>query len=190
MLALSCDVADAEAVNRAFTTIEETFGAPSILVNNAAVLGPSGVLNTSAEDWEQVMAVNVTGAFHCIQRALPAMQANGYGRIINIGSNAGKMGSHSGVVAYAASKAALHNLTRAIAAEAAPHGITINALAPAMIDSAMAQSPDTEKYAEMVLVGRMGTPEDVAYVALFLASSAASYITAEVIDVNGGFHID
>ena len=190
MLALACDVADEAAVDAAISEVEATFGAPSILVNNAGILGPAGVANTSLEEWQRVFDVNSTGAFLCIRRVLPAMREARYGRIINIGSNSGKMGSLSGVTAYAASKAAVHNLARAVAPEVAREGITVNALAPSMVESRMTQRPNMDQYAELVLVGRMGTPTDVAYAALFLASSAASYITAEVMDVNGGYYID
>ncbi len=190
MLVLQCDVADEAAVDVAISQVEATFGAPSILVNNAGILGPAGVSSTSLEEWQRVFDVNSTGAFLCIRRVLPAMREARYGRIVNIGSNSGKMGSLSGVTAYAASKGAVHTLARAVAPEVAMDGITVNALAPSMIQSRMTQLPNMDQYAKLVLVGRMGTPDDVAYAALFLASSAASFITAEVMDVNGGYYID
>ena len=190
MLALRCDVSDEAAVDAAIGEVESRFGAPTILVNNAGILGPAGLTNTSLEDWQRVFDVNSTGAFLCIRRVLPAMREARYGRIINIGSNSGKMGSLSGVTAYAASKAAVHNLARAVAHEVAADGITVNALAPSMIRSRMTERPNMDRYAELVLVGRMGEPDDVAYAALFLGSSAASFITAEVMDVNGGYYID
>lgn len=190
MLALDCDVADEAAVDEAISQVEAAFGAPSILVNNAGILGPAGVPNTSLEEWQRVFDVNSTGAFLCIRRVLPAMREARYGRIINIGSNSGKMGSLSGVTAYAASKGAVHTLAKAVAPEVAKDGITVNALAPSMVHSRMTERPNMDQYAELVLVGRMGTPDDVAFAALFLGSSAASFITAEVMDVNGGYYID
>ena len=190
MLALDCDVADEAAVDAAISRVEETFGAPSILVNNAGILGPAGVPNTTLEDWQRVFDVNSTGAFLCIRRVLPAMREARYGRIINVGSNSGKMGSLSGVTAYAASKGAVHTLAKAVAPEVAKEGITVNALAPSMVHSRMTERPNMDQYAKLVLIGRMGTPSDVAYAALFLGSSAASFITAEVMDVNGGYYID
>ena len=156
MLAVDCDISDASSVDAAIGAVEAAFGAPSILVNNAGILGPAGIANTTPEDWQRVFDVNVTGAFLCIRRVLPAMREARYGRIINIGSNSGKMGSLSGVVAYAASKAALHNLARAVAPEVARDGITVNALAPSIIQTRMTQTPDMPKYAELVLVGADG----------------------------------
>ncbi len=190
LLAVACDVSDEVAVDQAIGNVERSLGAPSILVNNAAILLPAGILDTSPEEWRRVLEVNLTGAFLCTRRVVGAMRDAGYGRIVNIGSNAGKMGGYSAVTAYAASKAGLHNLTRAISTEFAPHGITANAIAPFFIETRMARAGEFSHLAEQIPVGRVGSVDDVAYAALFLASSAASYITAEVMDVNGGYYID
>jgi len=187
---IECDISDAESVDAAFLETEDSLGVPSILVNNAAILRIAGLLDTTPEDWRRILDVNVTGAFICTQRAVPGMQDAGYGRIVNIGSNSGKMGGTSAVTAYAASKAALHNLARSVATEFAGFGITANVVAACLIDTGMAADAGLERLVDRIPVGRIGTVEDVVYSTLFLASSAASYITAEVMDVNGGFYID
>jgi 3-oxoacyl-[acyl-carrier protein] reductase len=118
------------------------------------------------------------------------MNERGFGRVINIGSNSGKMGGTSNVVAYAASKAALHNLARSIASEQARHGVTANAIAACLIDTEMAHSADLDELGRSSPMGRLGSPEDIAYAVLFLAAPEAAYITGEVMDVNGGYYID
>jgi 3-oxoacyl-[acyl-carrier protein] reductase len=185
---IRCDVSDERDVDAAFSQVEAELGAVGILVNNAAILRHATVEETSLDLWRHVLDVNLTGAFLASRRALPGMRQAGYGRIVNIGSNSGKTGGSSSVVAYAASKAALHNLARSIAAEQAANGITANAIAACLIDTDMAA--DIRGYLDRVPVGRMGTVDDVAYATLFLASSEASYITGEVMDVNGGYLID
>ncbi|MEN8112888.1 MAG: SDR family NAD(P)-dependent oxidoreductase [Actinomycetota bacterium] len=190
LLPIECDIADEDSVDAAIAQIEEAFGAPSILVNNAAILPIAGLVDTTPEVWRRTLDVNITGAFLCTRRVVPAMREAKYGRIINIGSNSGKMGGTAPVTAYAATKAALHNLARSVATEFAKDGITANAVAACLIDTGMATDAGLEKYVERIPVGRIGTVDDVVYATLFLASTAAGYITAEVMDVNGGFYID
>lgn len=185
---IRCNVAEERDVDAAFSAIEADWGSVGILVNNAAILRHATLAETSLDLWREVLNVNLTGAFLTSRRAVPGMQRAGYGRIINIGSNSGKTGGSSSVVAYAASKAALHNLARSIASEQAKNGITANAIAACLIDTEMAAG--ILQFADRIPVGRLGTVDDVAYATLFLASSEASYITGEVMDVNGGFLID
>jgi NAD(P)-dependent dehydrogenase (short-subunit alcohol dehydrogenase family) len=187
---IACDVSDERAVDAAFTAIEGALGPPAILVNNAAVLSTGTVEGTTPDQWRRTLDVNVTGAFLASRRALAGMRAAGYGRIVNIGSNSGKMGGSVAVVAYAASKAALHNLSRSIATEQGRNGITANTVAAAVIRTEMAEAAGLDHLVERIPVGRMGRPEEVAYAALFLASSEAAYVTGEVMDVNGGFYLD
>ena len=143
---------------------------------------------TTLQSWQRSIDVNLTGAFLCARRALPAMREAGYGRVLAIGSSAGKTGGAKSVAAYGASKAGVMALAKAIASEYAPFGITSNALAPSLIDTDMISSmPDM---ASKVPVGRLGTVHDVADIVAFLCSEHAGYITAEVVDVNGGFLID
>jgi 3-oxoacyl-[acyl-carrier protein] reductase len=134
------------------------------------------------------MSVNLDGAFLCARRALPAMRENGFGRIIAIGSSAGISGGSVRCAAYAASKAGLMTMTKAIATEFGPYGITANALAPALIRTPMLG--EIADLADRIPVARVGETDDVAACVAFLCSDHASYITGEVVDVNGGFLID
>ena len=177
-------------MDRAIGEVETALGPIDILVNNAAVLHLAPLAETDLRTWQRTLDVNVTGAFLLARRCVPGMNERGFGRIINIGSNSGKMGGTSNVVAYAASKAALHNLARSIASEQARHGVTANAVAACLIDTEMARSAALEDLAKRSPMGRLGTREDVAYAVLFLAAPEAAYITGEVMDVNGGYYID
>jgi 3-oxoacyl-[acyl-carrier protein] reductase len=187
-LALPCDITDESAVQRAFDVVEDRWGEVAILVNNAGILESASIEETTTASWRRHFDVNVMGAFFCARRVLPAMRRAGYGRIVSIGSSAGKNGGAREVAAYAASKAALMTLARSIASEYAAEGITSNALAPALIDTDMIAG--LRDLADRIPVRRLGQPADVAYATLFLASEAASFITGEVMDVNGGFIID
>lgn len=185
---VQCDVSDEASVDRAFGQIESEWGKAAILVNNAGVLWQATVEDTDLAMWERTFAVNTTGVFLCCRRALPGMRHAGYGRIVTIGSSAGKTGGAKALAAYAASKAAVMALAKSIASECASDGITSNALAPALIDTDMISG--LSDLADRIPVGRLGSTQDVAAAVLFLASEHASYITAEVMDVNGGFLID
>jgi 3-oxoacyl-[acyl-carrier protein] reductase len=134
------------------------------------------------------MAVNLTGAFLCAKRALPGMREQRYGRIVALGSSAGKTGGAKAIAAYAASKAGVMAMTKSIANEYASMGITANALAPALIDTPMIS--EQRELVARIPVGRFGKPEEVAALVCFLASEHAAYITGEVTDINGGFLID
>ncbi|MDH3753229.1 MAG: SDR family oxidoreductase [Acidimicrobiia bacterium] len=183
-----CDVADEPSVDAAFSAVEEALGPVSILVNNAGVFPIASIEDTTRSEWDRTLAINLTGAFLCSQRVLPGMRAAGYGRIVSIGSSAGKTGGAKHVAAYAASKAGVMALAKSIASEYAAHGITSNALAPALINTDMVAG--IADLADQIPVGRLGEPEDVARAVLFLAARESSFITAEVMDVNGGFLID
>lgn len=188
VLGVELDVTDEQSVDKAFSSVERQLDAPELLVLNAGVFVIEPLEETTLESWRRTIDVNLTGAFLCARRALPAMREAGYGRIVAIGSSAGKTGGAKSVAAYAASKAGIMALAKSIASEYAASGITANALAPALIDTEMiASMPDMRN---RVPVGRLGTPEDVAGVVAYLCSSHAGYITGEVVDVNGGFLID
>jgi 2-hydroxycyclohexanecarboxyl-CoA dehydrogenase len=137
ILGLACDVSDEGAVDAAFGEVERSLGTPTVLVLNAGIYPIVPFEETSLETWNRTLAVNLTGAFLCARRALPGMRQAGYGRIVGIGSSAGKAGGARSVAAYAASKAGLMTLMKSIANEYARHGITANALAPALIDTDM-----------------------------------------------------
>jgi NAD(P)-dependent dehydrogenase (short-subunit alcohol dehydrogenase family) len=162
------DVTDADAVDEAFSIAESRLGAVELLVLNAGIFTAEPFELTTIEHWERTLAVNLTGAFLCAKRALPQMRAAGYGRVVAIGSSAGISGGASGCAAYAASKAGLMCLAKSIANEYAGTGILANAVAPALIDTAMmAEQP--LNMAAHVPIGRLGTPEDVADLVTFLA---------------------
>ncbi len=188
ILGIACDVSDEHAIEAAFLTVEQKLGAVSVLVLNAGIFPIVPFEETTRELWDKTMAINLTGAFLCARRALPAMREAGYGRVVGMGSSAGKAGGARSVAAYAASKAGLMTLMKSIAQEYAAHGITANALAPTLIDTPMIAN--TRDLISRIPVGRFGTVDEVASLVAFLCSSHAGYITGEVTDINGGFLID
>jgi 3-oxoacyl-[acyl-carrier protein] reductase len=182
------DVADAQGTAQAFDAILDDRGRIDILVNNAGVTRDTLVLRMKEEDWQQVLQVNLSGMYHCSKAALRPMIRQRYGRIINMTSLIGMIGN-AGQVNYAAAKAGVIGLTKALAREVASRGITVNAVAPGFIDTEMTQGLSAQAKAELVRqipLGRWGTPQDVADCVGFLVSSRASYITGQVIQVNGG----
>jgi 3-oxoacyl-[acyl-carrier protein] reductase len=188
MLGVACDVTDVDAVEAAFGRVEAELGVVSVLVLNAGIFPIVPFEETTRELWDQTMAVNLTGAFLCAKRALPGMREQRYGRIVALGSSAGKTGGAKAIAAYAASKAGVMAMTKSIANEYASMGITANALAPALIDTPMIS--EQRELVARIPVGRFGKPEEVAALVCFLASEHAAYITGEVTDINGGFLID
>ncbi len=188
ILGIACDVSHEQAVDGAFGEVEKALGRVSVLVLNAGIYPIVPFEETTRELWDRTMAVNLTGAFLCARRALAGMREQRYGRIVAIGSSAGKAGGARSVAAYAASKAGLMTMAKSIANEYAAHGITANALAPALIDTDMIA--DTRDLVSRIPVGRFGKPEEVAALVTFLCSEHAGYITGEVTDINGGFLVD
>lgn len=185
---VAMDVTDEDAVDRAFGEVERDLGPVEVLVLNAGIFVIEPFEETTLASWRRSVDVNLTGAFLCARRALPGMRERGYGRVVALGSSAGKTGGAKSVAAYAASKAGVMALAKSIASEYAGTGVTSNALAPALIDTEMISvMPDMR---DKVPVGRLGTPDDVAGLVAFLASDHAGYVTGEVVDVNGGFLID
>jgi 3-oxoacyl-[acyl-carrier protein] reductase len=182
------DVADAQGTAQAFEAILDERGRIDILVNNAGVTRDSLVLRMKEEDWQQVLQVNLSGMYHCSKAAIRPMIRQRYGRIINITSIVGMIGN-AGQVNYAAAKAGAIGLTKALAREVASRGITVNAVAPGFIETEMTQGLSAQAKADLVRqipLGRWGTTQDVADCVGFLVSSRASYITGQVIPVNGG----
>ena len=168
----------------------QVMGRIDILVNNAGITRDTLLLRMKEEQWDQVMQVNVKGTFNCTKAAIRSMFKQKYGRIIMISSVTGAMGN-AGQANYSASKAAVIGFTKAVAREYAHSGITVNAVAPGFIKTAMTDAiPDKEREAMIAQIParQLGTPEDVAYAVCFLAADESSYITGQVIHVNGGLY--
>ena len=188
ILGVACDVSDEAAVDAAFTRVEAELGRVSVLVLNAGIFPIVPFEEMTLELWNRTLAINLTGGFLCARRALPGMREQHYGRVVAMGSSAGKAGGARAVAAYAASKAGLMTLAKSIANEYAAHGITSNALAPTLIETDMIEG--MRELVSRIPVGRFGKPEEVAALVAFLASEHAGYITGEVTDINGGFLVD
>ncbi|MCE5240864.1 SDR family oxidoreductase [bacterium] len=189
VLPLAADVTVETELQAAVAQMTEAFGGVDILVNNAGVQSKERLPELDTELFEHVLKVNLTGAFMLSRMVLPQMKERGWGRIINMGSMAGKAGGLTTGAAYTASKAGLMGLTKSLAREGAPH-VTANALAPAFIETEMTDPAIRAELAAQIPVGRLGTPQEVAAAVAFLASDFAGYITGEVMDINGGFLID
>ena len=182
------DVGNEEEVKAAVKSGLERFGKIDILVNNAGVTKDTLLLRMKRADWDSVIQTNLSGAFYCTQAVIGAMLKQRWGRIINITSIFGQTGQ-AGQANYAASKAGLIGFTLAIAREVASRSITVNAVAPGYIETAMTESLSDNlkaKVNEMIPLGRAGTDMEVAYAVRFLASEEAGYITGHVLKVNGG----
>jgi 3-oxoacyl-[acyl-carrier protein] reductase len=187
-LAVQLDVGDADSVKQAVAKVQESWQKIDILVNNAGITRDNLLLRMKPEDWEAVIRTNLNGAYHCIRMVLPGMVRRRAGRIINISSVVGQTGN-PGQANYVASKAGLIGLTKAVAAEVASRSITVNAVAPGFVDTAMTQAlPEDvrQKILGFVPLGRMGTDREIALAVRFLASDDAAYITGHVLNVNGG----
>ncbi len=187
-MAIAMDVADEASVERGFSQVERDLGPVEVLVLNAGIFVVEELEATSLASWQRTIDVNLTGAFLCARRALPGMRAAGWGRVVSLGSSAGKTGGAKAMAAYAASKAGIMALAKSIASEYAGAGITSNALAPSLIDTPMVAN--VADLVSRIPVGRLGQPQDIADLVVFLASEHAGYITGEVVDINGGFLID
>ncbi len=185
------DVADAAAATRAVDEVVATMGGLHILVNNAGIALDQLVMRVKDEDWQRQLDVNLSGAFHLIRAVTrPMMKARG-GAIVNLTSVVGEMGN-AGQAGYAATKAGLIGLTKSVARELASRNVRVNAVAPGYIDTDMTASlPEgaKQKMAEMIPLGRLGSAEDVAAAVAWLCSEQASYVTGEVLRVNGGMHM-
>jgi 3-oxoacyl-[acyl-carrier protein] reductase len=189
--AASVDVTDTASVDRAAAGALERHGRIDVLVNNAGIAKDQLMLRMKREDWDAVLETNLTAAFTCVQAVLRHMVRQRSGRIINITSVVGQAGN-AGQANYAASKAGLIGLTKALALELASRNITVNAVAPGLIDTDMTRAiaaQTHEAWAERIPLKRLGTPDDVAAAVAFLASDEASYITGQVLAVNGGMYL-
>jgi NAD(P)-dependent dehydrogenase (short-subunit alcohol dehydrogenase family) len=192
-IGVEVDVADREQIQIALNEVHSRFGRVSILINNAGVAGYQPFLKIDTSTWNRFLTVNLTGTFHCCQLVLPDMIASGWGRIVNISSSS----THSGqplMTHYVASKSGVVGLTKSLALEFGPKGITVNTIPPGFIDTPMIRDAEAngrlgegvDFHATKTPVRRAGRPEDIAAACAFLVSDEASYITGQVIGVNGG----
>ena len=185
---VQCDVTDPAQVEAAFAQVESSLGAVEVLVANAGITRDTLLMRMSDEDWDRVIATNLSGAFRVARRAARPMVRGKFGRIVFVSSVVGMMGS-AGQVNYAASKSGLVGMARSLARELGSRGITANVVAPGFIETDMTAELGEDlikKYAEQIPLGRFGSVDDVAGTIEFLASDAASYITGAVIPVDGG----
>ena len=190
-ITVNLDVTSPESVKTAFAKTIEQKTRIDVLVNNAGVTRDGLAVRMKPADWDLVLKINLDGAFACIQQVLPGMMKNRWGRIVNISSVVGQAGS-AGQANYAASKAGLIGLTKALAQEMGSRGITVNAVAPGYIATDMTKDlPEAlkEKMMASIPLARMGKPEDIAGAVKFLVSEDASYITGHVLAVNGGMYM-
>ncbi|MDQ6705261.1 MAG: 3-oxoacyl-[acyl-carrier-protein] reductase, partial [Acidobacteriota bacterium] len=185
------DLANSESIKQTVTHVSKDFGRIDILVNNAGITKDGLAVRMKKDDWDAVISTNLTGAFLMCQQVLQGMMRERWGRIINISSVVGEMGN-PGQANYVASKAGLIGLTKSLAQEMGSRNITVNAIAPGFVETAMTDGLSQELKDKMLAnipLKRIGRPEDVAAAAVFLASEAASYITGHVLDVNGGLYM-
>ncbi len=187
------DVSDQARVREAVAEVAATLGAPTVLVNNAGVDGFKAFLDITLDEWNKLLSVNLTGTFHCCQAVIPHMIQAGWGRIVNISSSSAQ-GGQQRMSHYVSSKAGVIGLTKALALEFGPQGITVNTIPPGFIDTPMLRDaekrgllgPGVDAAIATTPVRRAGLPEDIANATAFLVTEEASYITGQVIGVNGG----
>jgi NAD(P)-dependent dehydrogenase (short-subunit alcohol dehydrogenase family) len=189
-MALHCDVSDATAITRALAAVERRFGRLDALVNNAGIAVFAPLLETSDSDWKRVLEVNLTGPFLCAKAAVPLMREHGGGAIVNITSISAVRASTLRS-AYGTSKAGLAHLTKQLAVELASLGIRVNGVAPGPVETAMAKAVHTPEiradYHDAIPLNRYGLEEELAEAVFFLCSDRASYITGQILAVDGGF---
>src|SRR6185437_4294389 len=189
--AFALDVASEDSIKAGVKAVIDKYGKVEILVNNAGITRDDLAMKMKREDWDDVLATNLTGAFLLTQAVMRPMMKNRWGRIVNITSVVGRTGQ-TGQVNYAASKAGMIGMTKSLARELASRGITVNAVAPGYIETAMTHVLSEELVKQMLAsipLGRAGSDQDIANAVAFLASEGASYITGHVLDVNGGMYM-
>lgn len=192
-VAMQIDVTDRVGIDAGVAAVREQFGPPTILINNAGITPFKKFMEITQADFEQVLAVNVIGTFHCCQAVLPEMIAAGWGRIVNISSSSAQTGN-ARQVHYSSSKGAVIAMTRSLAKEFGPRGVTVNTVPPSFVDTPSLRDAEEEgrlgpgvaEHEKATPVRRVGRPEDIASACAFLVRDDASYITGQIIGVNGG----
>ena len=190
---IPCDITKSSDVKEMVDQVRKGFSRIDILVNNAGIIRRGTIETVTEEDWDRVIEVNLKGTFNCCKAVAGIMKQQGYGKIINVSSIAGKMGDITSAPGYGPSKAGVDALTKTLARQLAPYGINVNGVAPHAIETEMSAQWSEERRKEIIAsipLGRLGKPEDVATAVLFLASDEASFITGEILDVNGGALMD
>jgi len=190
---ISCDITKNPEVQAMVNQVKKAFGRIDILVNNAGIIRRGTIETVTEKDWDQVMEVNLKGTFNCCKGVAGIMKQQGYGKIVNVSSIAGKMGDITSAPGYGSSKAGVDALTKTLARQLARYGINVNGVSPHAIETEMSSQWSEERRKEIIAsipLGRLGRPEDVAEAVLFLASESASFITGEILDVNGGALMD
>jgi 2-hydroxycyclohexanecarboxyl-CoA dehydrogenase len=189
------DVSDRAAIDAAFDEVRRELGPIEILVTSAGIEGFSDFLDITPEQWDRMVAVNLSGTFHCLQLAVPDMLEAGWGRIVTISSSSAQSGTRR-MSHYVATKGGVIALTKALALDLAPHGITVNTIPPGVIDTPMMRRPmesgamgSLDQIIARAPLGRLGTPDDIAVTTAFLCSEEAGYITGQQINVNGGWYV-
>jgi 3-oxoacyl-[acyl-carrier protein] reductase len=193
VITTSCNITKSSEVMAMVNQTHKAFGRIDILVNNAGIIRRGTIETVTEEDWDRVMEVNLKGTFLCSKAVVEVMKKQGYGKIVNVSSIAGKMGDITSAPGYGPSKAGVDALTKTLARQLAPYGINVNAVSPHAIETEMSAQWSEERRKEIIAsipLGRLGKPEDVAEAVLFLASDEASFITGEILDVNGGALMD
>jgi 3-oxoacyl-[acyl-carrier protein] reductase len=189
---MEADVSSEESVDRLFNDIRREHGRLDILVNNAGIARPQDIFATSLDEWNEVLAVNLTGCFLCCRRAMEIMKEQASGRIVNISSVAAHRGSLYGPVHYAASKSGILGVTKSLARTGAPLGINVNAVAPGLIGTELLYKTNgkeaVDKLESEIPLG-LGVPRDVGLAVAFLSGDASRYITGATLDVNGGTYL-
>lgn len=188
-LAIKVDISNVEEIKNMVKVVIDRYRKVDILVNNAAILHSTPIKDITEQEWDRIMAVNLKSVFFISQQVLPYMEKNGYGRIINISSNAGRMGGYTNGLGYSSSKAGIIGLTYGMARRVAKMGITVNVVAPGPTETDILKQIGPEKKKELestIPMGKLGKPENIANVVAFLASKEAEFVTGAVIDVNGG----
>jgi len=192
-VAVKADVSNSTEVKKLVEKTIETFRTIDILINNAGIIAFGELEEIDDECLEKVLAINYKGTFYCCRETVPIMKKNGYGKIVNVSSIAGQQGDYATAPCYGASKGAMNVLTKSLARQFGPFGINVNAIAPHAIITPMMDYWNEERkevMRKLIPVRRLGTPEDVATTALFLVSDEASFITGQILNVNGGYLMD